>query len=119
MILDGKVAFDDKEQMMMLLNQEKDELMRENQVGRHKLSVQRVALGFFCSHVCLCRQALKHEMEELRRAYTDLHAAPPADTSYMQPETASPPAGTAPSTHEWPQPETPDQAEHLYETIGE
>ncbi|KAE8283909.1 Tax1-binding protein 1-like protein [Larimichthys crocea] len=94
MILDGKVAFDDKEQMMTLLNQEKDELMREN-------------------------QALKHEMEELRRAYTDLHAAPPADTSYMQPETASPPAGTAPSTHEWPQPETPDQASHLYETIGQ
>ncbi|KAG8008795.1 Tax1-binding protein 1-like protein B [Nibea albiflora] len=94
MILDNKVVINDNEQMMSLLNQEKEELTREN-------------------------QALKQEMEELRRVYTNLHAAPPADTSYMQPDTASPPAGTAPSTHEWPQPEIPDQAEHLYETIGE
>lgn len=53
MILDGKVAIDDKEQMMTLLNQEKDELMRENQVGRHKLSVQSRSVFFLLTRLSL------------------------------------------------------------------
>ncbi|XP_041818524.1 calcium-binding and coiled-coil domain-containing protein 2 isoform X2 [Chelmon rostratus] len=49
-------------------------------------------------------QTLISDIEGLRRVYADLRAASPA---------GSPPAGTAPSTHE-----TPEQAKNLYETTG-
>ncbi|XP_035525134.1 calcium-binding and coiled-coil domain-containing protein 2 [Morone saxatilis] len=83
---------EDKDHLIMLVKKEKEELMREH-------------------------QNLTNDIEALRRAYADIQAAPPAESSYMQPDVTSP-AGTTPAAQDWQQPESTEQAENLYETIG-
>ncbi|XP_073346375.1 calcium-binding and coiled-coil domain-containing protein 2 isoform X2 [Pagrus major] len=92
-IADKCGLIEDNERMMTFLSEEKEELTREN-------------------------QNLHNDIEELRRAYAELHAAPPADTTYChaQPGTTSPAANIS-FTPEWQQPETPEQPDDLYENI--
>lgn len=114
MIADKDGIIEEKEYMINLVNKENEELTRENQVqtaSRFEGSLCDfrglfVHLYFFC-------QSFKSDIDGLRRLCTDLHAAPPAD-SHVQPDPTS-----SPAHHEWQQPETPEQAENLYETIGE
>nr|XP_046233168.1 calcium-binding and coiled-coil domain-containing protein 2 [Scatophagus argus] len=79
---DRNGAIEDNERMMKLVSHEKEELAREN-------------------------QNLIGEIAELRRAYDDLRAAPPAGS----------PANNISSIREGQQPETPEQANNLYENI--
>ncbi|XP_059181071.1 calcium-binding and coiled-coil domain-containing protein 2 isoform X1 [Centropristis striata] len=79
---------EEKEKMIVLKEREQEELTRDN-------------------------QTLQSDIEGLRSVYADLHAAPPADSSHLQPEPSSP-AAAAPSSQE-----TPEQAENIYENIGD
>lgn len=91
-IADKDGLIEDSERMMKFLNDEKEELTREN-------------------------QNLQNNIEELRRAYDELHAAPPADTTYphAQPGTNSPAGNTSFNLEQM---ETAGQAgENLYENI--
>ncbi|XP_036936845.1 calcium-binding and coiled-coil domain-containing protein 2 [Acanthopagrus latus] len=91
-IADKDSLIEDNERMTKFLKEEKDEYAREN-------------------------QNLQNDIEELRRAYTELHAASPADTTYphAQPGNNSP-AGNTSFTSE--QMETAGQAgDNLYENI--
>lgn len=92
MIADKEGIMEEKEDLIRLVRHEKEELAREN-------------------------QSLMSDIERMRSAYAELQAAPPADSSYMQPDIPSP-LDTTSSIHEWQQQETPEEAEHLYETIG-
>lgn len=91
-IADKDGLIEDSERMMKFLNDEKEELTREN-------------------------QNLQNNIEELRRAYDELHAAPPADTTYphAQPGANSPAGNTSFNLEQM---ETAGQAgENLYENI--
>ncbi|XP_044035998.1 calcium-binding and coiled-coil domain-containing protein 2 isoform X2 [Siniperca chuatsi] len=92
MIADKDGIIDDKEHMIKLVNQEKEELAREN-------------------------QNLISDIEGLRRALAGFHAASPADSPHTQPGTTSP-AGTTSTTFEWQPQDTAEEVQNLYETIG-
>lgn len=55
------------------------------------------------------------DLEGLRRGYSDLHAAPPDEPTYEQPDDAS----TAEDMSQAWQQEAADESDHLYEPIGE
>lgn len=54
------------------------------------------------------------DLEGLRRGYSDLHAAPPSDSTYERPDAGS----TAEDTSQWEQ-DASEESEQLYEPIGE
>lgn len=121
-IADKGGIIEDNERMMKFLNDEKEELTRENQV---RLDPVRIIKGSLCvidARLITCfsfLQNLQNNIEELRRAYDELHAAPPADTTYphAQPGTNSPAGNTSFNLEQM---ETAGQAgENLYENIGE
>ncbi|XP_039990547.1 calcium-binding and coiled-coil domain-containing protein 2 isoform X2 [Xiphias gladius] len=92
-IADRDTIIEEKEHVTRLVKHEHEELTREN-------------------------QTLRSDVEGLRRAYSDLHAARPADSPHAQPGAASP-AGSPSAGREWQRQATPDQDDDdLYEAIG-
>nr|CBN81715.1 Tax1-binding protein 1 homolog B [Dicentrarchus labrax] len=91
-IAEKESEIEDKDHLITLVQKEREDLVRDN-------------------------QSLTNDIEALRRAYADIQASPPAESSYMQPDVTSP-AGTAPAGQDWQQLESPEQTENLYETIG-
>ncbi|XP_068610417.1 calcium-binding and coiled-coil domain-containing protein 2 [Brachionichthys hirsutus] len=75
----------EKERVIALMSQEKEELAREN-------------------------QTLTSEVENLHDVIADLHAAPPADSSHVKPDTASP--------TQRQEPETPRHADNRCDSTG-
>ncbi|KAM6964464.1 calcium-binding and coiled-coil domain-containing protein 2 [Tautogolabrus adspersus] len=90
LILDKDCTIEEKDDIIQLERQEKEELARENQY-------------------------LIRDIEGLRRLNTELQASP-VKPPHTQPEASAPP-GTASATPEWEELETPVEEEHQYETI--
>ncbi len=99
---------EEKNHMIELVTQERDELARENQVRLRKQC--HLTLCFRClfiQHLFIC-QNLSGDLEELRRALANIQSAPPAESLYMRPDDITA-AGNL---------ETPGQADHVYDSIG-
>ncbi|XP_065805665.1 calcium-binding and coiled-coil domain-containing protein 2 isoform X1 [Labrus bergylta] len=92
LILEKDCIIEEKDDIIKLETQEKEELAREN-------------------------QSLMRDIEGLRRLNTELQASPHVKPPQAQPEASFPP-GTAAATPEWEELETPEQEEHQYETIA-
>ncbi|KAG7219821.1 hypothetical protein INR49_005843 [Caranx melampygus] len=88
-IQDREEVIKDLERKVRLEKQEKDELIREN-------------------------QRLMSDLEGLRRGYSDLHTAPPDDSTYEQPNDTA----MAEDTPQVWQQDTADESDHLYEPIA-
>ncbi|KAM9336442.1 calcium-binding and coiled-coil domain-containing protein 2 [Symphorus nematophorus] len=86
MIADQSSTIEEKDKVIRLLSHEKEELTREN-------------------------QNLGSDIEELRRVYADLHAAPPADSQQQQQQQQQ--------QQPQPQPDPSETVENLYENIGD
>ncbi|KAM6898688.1 calcium-binding and coiled-coil domain-containing protein 2 isoform 2-T2 [Lycodopsis pacificus] len=87
-LADKDGLIEEKEQMIMLVRHEKEELARDN-------------------------QTLMSDIEGLRRAYAELQAPPPADSPHLQPDTNT----SAANDWQQQQQESPEQADNPYENI--
>ncbi|KAL3051822.1 hypothetical protein OYC64_001954 [Pagothenia borchgrevinki] len=89
-IADIEGIVEDKEDMILLLRHEKEELHKEN-------------------------QSLNNDIDGLHRVYDELHSVPPADLPSRQPETPPHAASASPTDNWQPQEDTPEV--HVYDTI--
>lgn len=110
------MIIEEKEHMMRLLMQEKDELAGENQVRTHKCAHCLKSTQYTCSPSTVWHfQSLKNDIEGLRRAYSDLRAAHNAHDARREQLDETLNSGNTTTNHSE---QIPDQPDHLYENIG-
>ena len=120
-MIDKDIEIQEKDNRIMLVTKEKEELAKENKVHKRHLHIRSAGvqteslLRFQAAEMFLFYQELRDDIEELRRAYRSLDTNS-ADSAYLHPDIVSPADDTS-ATRD--QQETQEETEHLYDTIGE